>query len=81
MVVMKVFKILTFLYLFTIFACTKSKIPVIEVAYSDSFSSESFDGRLLVMITKDGSSEPRFQINDSKDTGILIGKNVENENS
>lgn len=75
---MKVFRILTFLYLFTIFACTKSKIPIIEVSYSNSFSSESFDGRLLVMITKDGSSEPRFQINDSKDTGILIGKNVEN---
>ena len=30
--------------------------------------------RLLVMISKDDSKEPRFQINDTKETGILIGK-------
>ena len=30
------------------------------------------------MISKDSSKEPRFQINDTEDTGILVGKNVEN---
>ena len=47
-----------------------------EVSFSADLEKAAFDGRLLVMITKDTVTEPRFQINDSKDTGILVGKNV-----
>ena len=75
---MKALKIFNFFFLFILLACSKNENPIIEVIYNDKLSNESFDGRLLVMISKDGSKEPRFQINDTKETGILIGKNVEN---
>ena len=75
---MKALKIFNFFFLFTLFACSKNENPIIEVTYNNKLSNESFDGRLLVMISKDGLKEPRFQINDTKDTGILVGKNVEN---
>ena len=75
---MKTLKIFNFFFLFILIACSKNENPVIEVTYNNKLSNESFDGRLLVMISKDGSKEPRYQINDTKDTGILVGKNVEN---
>ena len=75
---MKALNIFNFFFLFTLFACSKNENPIIEVTYNNKLSNESFDGRLLVMISKDGSKEPRFQINDTEDTGILVGKNVEN---
>ena len=75
---MKALKIFNFFFLFALFACSKNENPIIEVTYNNKLSNESFDGRLLVMISKDGSKEPRYQINDTKDTGILVGKNVEN---
>ena len=75
---MKALKIFNFFSLFILFACSKNENPIIEVTYNNKLSNESFDGRLLVMISKDGSKEPRYQINDTKDTGILVGKNVEN---
>ncbi len=75
---MKALNIFNFFFLFALFACSKNENPIIEVTYNNKLSNESFDGRLLVMISKDGLKEPRFQINDTKDTGILVGKNVEN---
>ena len=75
---MKTLKIFNFFFLFILIACSKNENPIIEVTYNNKLSNESFDGRLLVMISKDDSKEPRFQINDTKETGILIGKNVEN---
>ena len=75
---MNALKIFNFFSLFILFACSKNENPIIEVTYNNKLSNESFDGRLLVMISKDGSKEPRYQINDTKDTGILVGKNVEN---
>ena len=75
---MKALKIFNFFFLFILFACSKNENPIIEVTFNNKLSNESFDGRLLVMISKDSSKEPRFQINDTEDTGILVGKNVEN---
>ena len=75
---MKALKIFNFFFLFILIACSKNENPIIEVTYNNKLSNESFDGRLLVMISKDSSKEPRFQINDTEDTGILVGKNVEN---
>ena len=75
---MKTLKIFNFFFLFILIACSKNENPIIEVTYNNKLSNESFDGRLLVMISKDSSKEPRFQINDTEDTGILVGKNVEN---
>ena len=49
---------------------------IIEVTYDGTLSEGPFDGRLLVLISKDDSKEPRFQINDTNDSGIVVGKNV-----
>ncbi|MGB2086353.1 MAG: hypothetical protein ACPHUE_04465 [Flavobacteriaceae bacterium] len=58
--------------------CDKTNRAVFEVSYASSLGTETFDGRLLIMLTKDTLKEPRFQINDSNKTGIIVGKNVNN---
>ena len=55
---------------------TNNETPVIEVIYDSTLSEDPFDGRLLVLISKDDSKEPRFQINDTNDSGIVVGKNI-----
>ena len=50
---MKALKIFNFFFLFALFACSKNENPIIEVTYNNKLSNESFDGRLLVMISKD----------------------------
>ena len=57
--------------------CTPSDTTLFEITYDAELGKEAYDGRLLVLITKDDSKEPRFQINDSDETGIIVGKNVE----
>ena len=57
--------------------CAKKDVPVFEVTYDSGLGIEGYDGRLLLMITKDTLKEPRFQINDSNETGIIVGKNVQ----
>lgn len=49
----------------------------IEVSFSESASQEAKDGRLMLLISNDDSNEPRFQINDSPNTQIASGQNVE----
>jgi len=39
---------------------------------------DSFDGRLLIMLSTDPSAEPRFQISDGPGTQLVFGKDVEN---
>ena len=60
------------------YSCTSFRdSPVIAVTYHSKLADTvPFSGRLLLMITEDGSKEPRFLINDSKNTGVLVGKNV-----
>ena len=60
-----------------ILSCTSNDEVMIEVSYDATLGTEGFDGRLLVMITKDTLSEPRFQINDTNQTGIIVGKDVQ----
>ena len=51
----------------------------ISVSYSNDLATEDgFDGRLLLMFSKKIKPEPRFQINDSKNSGIIVGIDVEN---
>ena len=72
-------RLTTSLFLFLIFAsCTSSNELQFEVTYDSSLASSAFDGRLLVLISSSDRSEPRFQINDNDDTGIIIGKDVSN---
>jgi len=60
-----------------ILSCTPNDEIMIEVSYDPTLGIEGFDGRLLVIITKDTLSEPRFQINDTDQSGIIIGKDVQ----
>jgi hypothetical protein len=57
--------------------CNTKEATIFEVTYDSALGLEGYDGRLLLMITKDSLKEPRFQINDSNETGIIIGKNVQ----
>ncbi|MEL6538275.1 MAG: hypothetical protein AAFQ98_22840, partial [Bacteroidota bacterium] len=60
-------------------SCTPSGAPgpVFHVSFPDSLSSQTFDGRLLVMLSKDSTAEPRFQISDGPNTQIVFGMDVE----
>ena len=48
-----------------------------EIEYSEKFQEDGFDGRLLLMISNNNRSEPRFQINDSHNTQMIFGVDVE----
>ena len=69
--------LLVFNFLF--FSCESQKDKsFIGVSYIQDLSIEKgFDGRLLLMFSKKLKPEPRFQINDSKNTGIVVGIDVE----
>lgn len=57
-------------------SCQSDASPLFEVRFATALETESLDGRLLLMLSKDSLPEPRFQINDSNETGIIVGKNV-----
>ncbi len=48
-----------------------------EVSFSNNLSDSAQDGRMLLMISNDGTSEPRFQINDGPNTQLIYGVNVD----
>ena len=52
-----------------------------EIDYSNGFQNEGFDGRLLLMISDNNNAEPRFQINDSHNTQMIFGIDVESWNA
>jgi hypothetical protein len=59
-------------------ACQPSTPSIsFDVSFDASISEEAKDGRLLLLISTDDSSEPRFQINDGPDTQLVYGQNVE----
>ena len=68
--------VLTFLFI----GCeSKKDKSFIGVSYPQNLAIEDgFDGRLLLMFSKKLKPEPRFQINDGKNTGIIVGVDVEN---
>ena len=47
------------------------------VSFPASSSGEALDGRVLLLISKDGSKEPRFQINEDLSTQQVFGIDVE----
>ena len=60
-----------------ILGCEQNNEVMIEVTYDPTLGTDGFNGRLLVMVTKDTITEPRFQINDSDQTGVITGKDVQ----
>ncbi|GEQ87256.1 hypothetical protein ULMS_27640 [Patiriisocius marinistellae] len=55
----------------------KTTDPRVTITLSEDFDSESFDGRMLLMLSNNNEAEPRFQINDGLKTQLIFGKNVE----
>ena len=49
----------------------------IAVRFDPARSPRPLDGRLLLMLSTDSSSEPRFQISDGPDTQLVFGLDVE----
>ena len=59
-------------------ACQPSNPSVsIEISFTDAVSANALDGRLLLLISNNNESEPRFQVNDGPNTQIVSGQNVE----
>jgi enterochelin esterase-like enzyme len=52
-----------------------------EIDYSDKFQENGFDGRVLLMISNNKYSEPRFQINDNHNTQMIFGVDINSWNS
>ncbi len=48
-----------------------------SVSYPSQFSEEPLDGRLILMLSVDSTSEPRFQISDGPDTQLAYGIDVD----
>lgn len=66
--------------LFALFlACTSEPSgPVFEISFDPALSDEMQDGRLLLMLSTDASTEPRFQISAGAETELGFAIDVEN---
>jgi hypothetical protein len=51
--------------------------PRFEVTFPAARSVTALDGRLLLMLSTDSSTEPRFQVGDQEDTQLIFGIDVE----
>lgn len=49
----------------------------VEVTFPASRSRTPLDGRLLLLVSRDSSAEPRFQVSDAHDTQLVFGVDVE----
>ncbi|NJO25242.1 MAG: hypothetical protein HC867_04880, partial [Bacteroidia bacterium] len=63
--------VLSFLSVFIFAQSIVIKLP-------DSLSKKPLDGRLLLVLSKNFSGEPRFQVNDNPSTQQIFGSDVEN---
>jgi len=64
------------------FACQAGKGPAaarlrFSISFPQELSAEPLDGRLLLMISTNGESEPRFQISDEADAQQIFGIDVD----
>ena len=51
--------------------------PEFSLKFSVKMSSQPLDGRVLVLLSTDGSAEPRMQITDGPKTQLVFGKDVD----
>lgn len=51
--------------------------PRFELSFPAAGSEQPLDGRMLLLLSTDGSAEPRFQINDSPASQIVFGVDVD----
>jgi hypothetical protein len=52
--------------------------PTVTISCDRTLSGKTVDGRLLLLMSKNNSAEPRFQINDGPGTQLVFGMDVEN---
>ncbi len=64
--------------------CTSSNFPQkkieslkFSISFSESIYNEPIDGRLILIISKDSTNEPRFQISEWPNTQQVFGINIE----
>jgi len=48
------------------------------VVFNSDKSDKPLDGRMLLLLSKNNDTEPRFQINDGPNTQLVFGKDIEN---
>ncbi|MGI9206002.1 MAG: hypothetical protein ACR2Q3_18440 [Woeseiaceae bacterium] len=75
-------KILVALFALSLGACESADVPVsasakFSLSFSTAASTESLDGRLLLLLSKDDTSEPRFQVRPGIDAVQMFGINVD----
>jgi len=62
-------------------SCSSKKGPAAKLKFAIFFPAErsktALDGRMLLMISKSGDSEPRFQISDGATTQLIFGIDVD----
>lgn len=54
-----------------------ANVPSFEVLLPAELADQALDGRLILMLSKDDSKEPRFQISDGPGTQLAFGMDVE----
>jgi len=77
---MKKFFLLFFSAIILFVSCNPNKIRnsnAIKVSFSESASTSTLDGRLLLMLSTNNEKEPRFQINSGLTTQLIFGMDVE----
>jgi len=65
-------------FLFVLFAATIVSAQEFSVTLPVTYGSKAVDGRLLVILSKNLSAEPRFQITDDPGTQQIFGIDIEN---
>jgi len=77
---MKYLKLVLLFICLSLYNCkteTKPKLTV-NVVLSDSLSAKQLDGRLLLILSDNNESEPRFQVGEGLNAQPIFGMNVEN---
>ncbi len=77
---MKSLKVVLLFFSLSLYNCkteTKSKLTV-NLVLSDSLSGKNFDGRLLLILSDNNDTEPRFQVSEGLNAQPIFGMNVEN---
>jgi len=77
---MNYLKLVFLFFSLSLFNCkteTKTKLNV-NVALSDSLSDKHFDGRLLLILSDNNESEPRFQVSEGLNAQPIFGINIDN---
>jgi len=65
------------LLLLTISLVPLAAAPTFSVSFPKEQSTSALDGRLLLMVSTDPSAEPRTQINNSPNTQMIFGIDVD----